>query len=99
MTGEVALDTLRYNPGFDLVLADVSLPGPGGAEISTAIRSVNAYIPLIGMTAFPIDWVLKQNGGQNVDFWLMKPFCRKELETAVWTVMTRAALPHPASAE
>jgi len=90
-TGKEAIDTLRYNPGFDLVLADVSLPGPGGAEISAAIRSVNAYVPLIGITAYPVDWVLKQNGGQGVDSWLLKPFGRGELEKAVWKVMTRVA--------
>ena len=89
MSGEEALDTLRYNPGFDLVLADVSLPCPGGVAISSAIRSVNAYVPLIGMTAYPVDKVLKQKVGMGVDGWLMKPFSREELEKAVWMGMTR----------
>ncbi|MCX6286892.1 MAG: response regulator [Bacteroidetes bacterium] len=103
MSGEAALDMLLFNTGFDLVLADVSLAGPGnrdpgvvigdpdcrGIGISSAIRKVNAFIPLIGMTAYPIDWVLKQNGGLGVDGWLMKPFSREELEMALWKGVTR----------
>jgi len=57
-------------------------------DFSAAIRSVNANIPVIGMTVFPIDWVLKQNGGLWVDGWLMKPFGREELERVVWKGMT-----------
>ena len=91
MTGAEALDTLLFNPGFDLVLADVSLAVSGGTGISAVIRKYNPYIPLIGMTAYSIDWVLKQNGGSGVDHWLMKPFSRHELETAVWKLMTKLA--------
>jgi len=90
-TGQDALDMLRYNPGFDLVIADVSLPAPGGCDISRAIRAVNEYIPLIGMTAYPLDWLLKQNVGLGVDRWLMKPFSPAELEGVVWNALVRVA--------
>jgi|GEM_PF-1100704 CheY-like chemotaxis protein len=89
MTGTEAVDTLLFNPGFDLVLADVSLSVSGGTGISAAIRKYNPYIPLIGMTAYPVDWVLKQNGGPGVDRWLAKPFSRQELEIAVWKLITK----------
>ena len=89
MSAKEALDTLLFNPGFDLVLADVSLALPSGIGISGAIRKFNPYIPLIGITAYPPDWVLKQNGGSGVDHWLMKPFSREDLETAVWKLLTR----------
>lgn len=90
-TGEDALDMLRYNPGFNLVIADVSLPAPGGCDISRAVREVNEYIPLIGMTAYPLDWLLKQNVGLEVDRWLMKPFSPAELEGVVWNALVRVA--------
>ncbi len=70
---------------------ELSLAVSGGTGISAVIRKYNPYIPLIGMTAYSIDWVLKQNGGSGVDHWLMKPFSRHELETAVWTLMTKLA--------
>jgi CheY-like chemotaxis protein len=91
MTGEEALDLLRYQPGFDLVITDVSLQGPGSADISDAIRSINPFIPIVGITAFPIDWVLKQNGGTGVDAWLFKPFSREDMESAVWKCLTMVA--------
>jgi CheY-like chemotaxis protein len=91
MSAKEAVDTLLFNPGFDLVLADVCLALTSGIGISCAIRKFNPYIPLIGITAYPIDWVLKQNGGSGVDHWLVKPFGREDLETAVWKLMTNVA--------
>lgn len=91
LSGADALDLLRYNPGFDLVIADVSLPGPGGGDISFAIRKADKYIPLIGMTAFPLDWLLKQNIGSGLDAWLLKPFTREVLEGVIWKAMVRVA--------
>ncbi len=88
---EDALDLLRYNPGFDLVIADVSLPGPDGGDIAFAIRKADNYIPLIGMTAFPLDWLLKQNIGTGVDAWLLKPFTRDVLERVIWKALVRVA--------
>lgn len=60
-------------------------------DITDSIREVNPYIPLIGMTAFPLDWLLKQNIGSGVDAWLLKPFTRDVLERVIWKALVRVA--------
>jgi CheY-like chemotaxis protein len=52
--GTRAIELLRSQP-FDLVLADIKMPGKTGYEVFAAAREVNADCPVILMTGFGYD--------------------------------------------
>ena len=52
-TGKAAVDSLRKNPGIDLVLMDIMPPGMDGYETMRTIRSMYGFemLPIIAVTA------------------------------------------------
>lgn len=58
--GQMAVDLLKENPGFDLIIMDIQMPVLDGIEATKAIRGeLGLTIPIIAMTAN----MLEQNKG------------------------------------
>lgn len=49
--GVTAIELLKNNTDFDLVLMDIQLPGISGEEATKQIRKFNKEIPIIAQTA------------------------------------------------
>jgi CheY-like chemotaxis protein len=50
--GEVAIEALKGNDDFDLILMDIQMPVKGGLEATREIREhVNKHIPIVALTA------------------------------------------------
>ena len=89
-TGEEALD-LASRGAFDLVLLDVMLPGIDGFEVLRGLRSAQARLPVIMLTARGAeeDRVRGLRGG--ADDYVVKPFSPGELVARVEAVLRRSA--------
>jgi DNA-binding response OmpR family regulator len=88
--GEQAL-ALFAQEKFDLVLLDVMLPKKSGYDVCRAIRSVNATIPIVMLTAKgeEIDKVVGLQLG--ADDYITKPFGVHELLARLAAVLRRSA--------
>ena len=73
-TGEAALETLKSEPAFDVVILDVMLPGMNGFSVVSQMRESGQFVPTLMLTArgHPDD-VLK-GFSAGADDYLTKPF-------------------------
>ena len=87
--GEEALVLFRNNP-FDLVLLDIMMPGKSGYDVCREIRSADADIPIIMLTAKgeEIDKVVGLQLG--ADDYITKPFGVHELLARIAAVLRRS---------
>lgn len=49
--GQDAVNFIKENPDFDLILMDIQLPGISGEQATRLIREFNPSIPIIAQTA------------------------------------------------
>ena len=86
--GKLGLRMFNNHP-FQLVIADVNLPGMNGYELCKAIRAENENIPIIMLTAMTAltDKVDGYNAG--ADDYLTKPFEFKELLMKIRVLLKR----------
>lgn len=91
---EVASDgmdgmTKAAEPGIDLIILDIMLPGMNGFEICKKLRSQGIQTPIIMLTAKgqEIDRVLGLELG--ADDYVTKPFSPRELQARVKAVLRR----------
>ncbi len=78
-------------PTFDLVIADLKMPGADGMAVMQASRARDPHVPVILVTAFgSLDQVSDAMGKGAADY-ITKPFQRAEFKSRVMTVMERAA--------
>ncbi len=78
--GLEAVEIFEKNPGIDLVLMDILMPGLDGYEATAKIRSIRKNIPVIAQTAFSFEGEIRDGlyAGCFNDY-LMKPFTREML--------------------
>ena len=60
LSAEEAYDEM-YKTTFDLIVSDIMMPGIDGFEFAKTVRSLNADIPILFMTARD-DFAAKQRG-------------------------------------
>lgn len=91
-SAEAALEKLA-DTRYDVVIADLMLPGMNGLELLCKIREDKPEIPTIMITGF----ATIQNATQAMKIgaveYLPKPFTRSELRGAVFRAMRRRSLP------
>jgi len=74
-TGEEALQRLTTQPNrFDLVVLDVMLPGINGFEVTTELRRLGLYVPVLILTARGGSEDVLSGFGSGADDYLTKPF-------------------------
>jgi DNA-binding response OmpR family regulator len=74
-TGEDALQRLTTQPNrFDLVVLDVMLPGINGFEVTTELRRLGLYVPVLILTARGGSADVLSGFGSGADDYLTKPF-------------------------
>lgn len=81
-SGEEALHLLQSHP-YNLVLADLKMPGIDGLQLIEAVRQIDPETRTILMTAYGSDYVEKQVQDLSIFRYLPKPFHLDELRLAV----------------
>lgn len=78
--GFEAVEIFENNPGIDVVLMDILMPGLDGYEATAKIRSLRKKIPVIAQTAFTFEGEIRNGlyAGSFNDY-IMKPFTREML--------------------
>ncbi len=79
-------------PPFDLVIADLKMPGAGGMEVMRVAHGGRPPIPVIIVTAFgTVDQALEAIAEGAADY-ITKPFRRAEFKTRVAAILERISL-------
>jgi CheY-like chemotaxis protein len=78
-TGIEALEICRNNPGIDLVLMDIKLPGMDGYEATRQIRLFNEDLVIIAQTAFAQEGAREKAIEAGCNDYIAKPFGKDEL--------------------
>ena len=76
--------------GYDLLLLDLVLPGPGGLEILAEVRTSRPTIPVIILTALGDESDRVKGLKLGADDYVVKPFSVKELIARVEAVLRRS---------
>ncbi len=77
--GEQAVEAVRNNEPYDIILMDIQLPDINGYEVTQKIRTFNQQVPIIAQTAFAMyDNVVKALESGCNDF-VAKPIKPKKL--------------------
>ncbi len=78
--GHEAIARFRENPkGFLVALVDLTMPGLDGAEVMRMIRTINPSMPVLVMSGFSEQDVLKRLQGLGRVGIMRKPFSREML--------------------
>ena len=81
-----------YNTLFDLIVSDIMMPGIDGFEFAKTVRSLNADIPILFMTARD-DFASKQRGYRvGIDDYMVKPIDLDELFLRIGALLRRAKI-------
>ena len=81
-----------YDCFFDLIISDIMMPETDGFELAKNVRSLNANIPILFMTARD-DFYSKQKGFRiGIDDYMVKPIDLDELYLRVGALLRRAQI-------
>ncbi|WP_216665423.1 ATP-binding protein [Pseudoruegeria sp. HB172150] len=90
-TGDEAQSIFLDDPGFDLVLTDIVMPGElQGPTLARSLRDRNPDLPVVFMSGYAAEATVHGNGLRPEDIRLMKPVRRVELLQAVATALGTA---------
>jgi len=81
-SGEEALSSLA-NKSYDLIIADVRMPGVSGMELIKGVRYLDAEVPIILMTGYGSDSLRWEAAALGVDHYIDKPFDLDDLISTV----------------
>ena len=87
-SGREAVDTVRTDGRFDLVIMDIMMPGLSGVEACTEIREFST-VPMLFLTAKTQLDDKQQAYASGGDDYLAKPFSRQELLMKVESLTRR----------
>ncbi len=88
--GEEALRIAADNPGCDLLLTDVVMPGMSGRELYDELSRRGQALPVLFMSGYTDDTVFR-HGVREAEYTLLaKPFTPEKLFEAVHRVLARA---------
>jgi DNA-binding NarL/FixJ family response regulator len=102
--GAQALDVAKANPDLELVLMDLQMPGVGGIEGLRRMRSENAALPVVIVSASEASGEMRRVLDEGAAGFIPKSFGREELLAALRLVLSggvfvpRAALAAEADA-
>jgi DNA-binding response OmpR family regulator len=91
-TGEKALEEFAAtDPGYDLVILDIMLPGIDGLEVCRHLRNQGNTVPILFLTARGSDADRVLGLQLGADDYLCKPFVVEELILRVQGILRRTA--------
>lgn len=82
-TGIEAIEICRNNPGLDLILMDIRMPGMDGYEATRQIRQLNEKVIIVAQTAFGLSGDREKSIAAGCSEYLSKPIDKNEL---LWIV-------------
>jgi CheY-like chemotaxis protein len=77
--GNDALETLKNNPGIDLILMDISLPEENGLVLTQKIRKFNKTVIIIAQTANALPGMREKAIEAGCNDFISKPIRKLEL--------------------
>ncbi|WP_020600206.1 response regulator transcription factor [Spirosoma panaciterrae] len=83
---------MALQPGIDLIILDINLPGLSGFEVCRSVRAEKPQLPIIILTALGEVEDKVEGLALGADDYLVKPFDFRELLARVSTCFRRAAL-------
>ncbi|MVM41205.1 response regulator [Spirosoma sp. HMF3257] len=83
---------MALQPGVDLLILDINLPGLSGFEVCRSVRAEKPQLPIIMLTALGEIEDKVEGLGLGADDYLVKPFDFRELVARVATCFRRSAL-------
>jgi len=90
-TGDRALKIFESDPGFDLVVTDIVMPGQlQGPALVNALRALSPDLPAVFMSGYAEEATVHGNGLRPSDIRLMKPIQRKPFLAAVHRALSQA---------
>jgi CheY-like chemotaxis protein len=92
--GREALEMLKPEAGFDLVLMDMHMPEMDGLEASRTIRGLEgplSQIPIVALTAAGALSDIRQCQEAGMDYFIAKPFRMDRLNQVLSEIAARAA--------
>lgn len=87
-TGSEALEVVRREPP-DIAFLDIQMREMNGLEVLKAIKSIDAHIEVIMMTAYASLETAREAMSHSVSEYLIKPFSKSEIEQAVNKALDR----------
>jgi CheY-like chemotaxis protein len=89
--GGEAVRVLRSSDGgIGVVLLDLSMPGPSGAQIFRELREVEPHVRIILCSGYPREVAAAQMGVPQLSSFLAKPYTPEELLEQVSAELARA---------
>ena len=88
--GRIGLKLFESNP-YNLIVLDINLPGLNGYELCRIIRSVNAQIPVIMLTALSTLSDKIEGYDAGADDYIIKPFEFRELLMKIRVLLKRTS--------
>ena len=83
---------LLQNRTFDLCILDVMLPGIDGFELARFIRTINAVVPIIFLTARSLPGDRIEGFRLGCDDYIVKPFNSEELILRIKALLKRCGI-------
>ena len=91
LSAEAAYDEM-YKTTFDLIVSDIMMPGIDGFELAKTVRSLNAEIPILFVSARD-DLAAKQRGFRiGIDDYMTKPLDLDEMFLRIGALLRRAKI-------
>jgi DNA-binding response OmpR family regulator len=87
--GRLALEALRGEPRFDLVILDQMLPELNGLEVARRTRAAGNFVPILILTAKDDPSDVVRGIEEGADDYLTKPFVLEELLARVRALLRR----------
>lgn len=93
MDGDHAIETLRNNGHYDLILLDVMLPKKNGFEILREARGMGIKTPIVMLTAKNAHDDIVKGFALGADDYVPKPFSADVLEARIRAILSRTQSP------
>lgn len=92
LSANEAYDAMYGGTVFDMIISDIMMPQIDGFEFAKTVRTLNAEIPILFMTARD-DFAAKQRGFRlGIDDYMIKPLDLEELLLRIRALLRRAGI-------
>lgn len=82
-----AIDCMKYNNSFQLVLTDINMPRIDGWELALSIKDLKPGVPVVALTGEAPNEILPKLPGSGIDHALFKPITLEVLGDAMSSIL------------